>query len=149
MSTDRSALPTVSFKEKAECRCPDRACTVFGTLKKNGHVRNCQCRACQAPRYKRRASNDERRIAREKGGEREPLSGALSGADVKGPGWSAEHTREKRICGPVRTAWNNKTLRLVGRRTRFGERVALVLADEKPWLVVQLYEDWDPSGDVA
>lgn len=127
---------------KANCPCE---CGLFGTIrKKTGHVRLCPCKKCAAPRYRQRAARRERKIAKDFGGERQVLSGALSGADVKAPGVCIEETASKTICGPVRTAWNNKAARIMERRHRFAEKPMLVLADEKPWLVVMLYEDAAP-----
>jgi hypothetical protein len=87
----------------------------------------------------------EHRIARDAGGVREPLSGALSGLDGRSGVWVWEETAEFAVCRGVRRWWGTKTVqrkvaRLYGRPG--GEARALVLTDEKPWLVVMLYEDW-------
>ena len=129
--------PPQSVKE--DCPC---GCTGFGVLrKKTGHVRACPCKRCEAPRYKQRATRREKKIARDLGGERHALSGALSGADVTGAGLCVEETANARVCGPVRTAWVRKAARIVERRQKFGEVPVLVVSDEKPWLAVMLYED--------
>jgi hypothetical protein len=125
---------------KADCPC---GCGGFGVLRKRtGHVKRCPCRRCEAGRYGRRAYVRERKIAKDVGGERQPLSGAMGGADVLAAGVCIEETAQKSICGPVRTAWRKKAARINERRHRYGETGALILTDELPWLVVTPYEDW-------
>lgn len=128
------------MERKQDCAC---GCGIFGAVrKKTGHVNRCECRRCKAPRYKQRATRDEHKVAKDLHGERQVLSGALNGADVLYPGGCVEVTREKRIAGPVRTAWEKKTSRIMERRHRFAEVPVLILTDEKPWLCVLLYDDW-------
>jgi hypothetical protein len=61
------------------------------------HVRRCTCRRCSAPRHKANASRRERRIAKDTGGERSVLSGALSGYDGRAGLHVWEETSERAI----------------------------------------------------
>lgn len=75
------------------------------------------------------------------------MSGGLSGVDGRAGMWVWEETSNQAVCRGLRRWWNTKTVRekvarLYGRPG--GEYRAVILTDEKPWLVVMLYEDWAP-----
>lgn len=101
--------------EKADCPC---GCGLFGTVRKktwsdgSRHVRSCKCRRCEGGRQKPRATVRETKFARETGGERSPLSGALSGYDVRVPllggGWVyVEETTQEAFCRGLERWWGN------------------------------------------
>lgn len=79
-----SALP-LPGPVKDDCPC---GCGLFGALTKphrdgTRHVRKCVCPRCRGRNIKRTSGNRERRIAKRVGGERSPLSGAMSGYDIR------------------------------------------------------------------
>lgn len=116
------------------------------------HSRGCPCRRCIGSRQRGKASRRERRIASDMGGDREVFSGALSGVDGRAGLDVWEETAEKAVCRGIRRWWNTLTVqRKIARlMARTGVRRALVLTDEKPWLVVMLYEDYtDLKRDAA
>jgi len=85
--------------QKMSCPCSDENCNLFGTPRKKvwrgetiGHVRGCPCRRCAGSRHKKNAGARERRIAKDVGGERSPLSGAVSGWDIGTPVIKIEET---------------------------------------------------------
>ncbi len=118
------------------------------------HVRRCQCRRCEGGRMTSRARREEHKTARRTGGKREPFSGALSGVDGRAGLWVWEETANQAVTAGLRRWWNNKgtrkkVARLYGRPG--GEHRAFIAKDEKPYLVVMLWEDWADavgSGDL-
>lgn len=138
------------LKDRDECGC-GCGCGCYGTLKRpwrsNGVrcVRGCGCKQCHGRSVKRRASERERRIARDLGGERSPLSGALNGADVTGP-VDVEETSDKAVCRGF-VAWvggkgvQAKTARLLARRTD-APRALLLSPGGRPSWAVMPYEDF-------
>lgn len=135
--------------QKVACPC---GCGVFGTPRKKAwgdglrHVRGCApCNRCAGSRHGRNASRRERRIATDLGGAREPMSGALSGADVKAGGWSFEETTNEAVVRGFRRWWTSKTVRTKTARllARHGEAHALILSwDGRPQCVVVPYADF-------
>jgi hypothetical protein len=96
-------------------------------------------------RQRNKARVKEHQIALDTGGEREPLSGGLSGIDGHSGDWIWEETAEKAVARGLRNWWNTITVqkkikRLMSRPEH--EHRALVITDQKPWLVVMPYEDW-------
>lgn len=134
--------------ERADCPC---GCGLYGVQRRRAwgdglrHVKRCQCRRCQGSRHSRKASRRERRIAADLGGSREPMSGNLSGADVKAGGWSFEETSNEAVVRGIRRWWTSATVRRKVARlyARHGEAHALILSwDGRPQLVVVSYEDF-------
>lgn len=112
------------------------------------HSRGCPCRRCVGGRQRGKSRQREHRVARDTGGVREPLSGALSGVDGRAGLWIWEETSNASLCRGLRRWWNTKQVRakvarLYGRPG--GEYRAVILTDEKPHLVVMLYEDFAPA----
>lgn len=109
------------------------------------HVKRCGCRRCSGGRQKPRSRVRENRIARDTGGERSPLSGALSGYDGSAGLWRWEETSAVDVCrGFVR--WiNSKTVqsKIARLMAISGVNRALILSpNNKPTWVVVPYEDW-------
>jgi hypothetical protein len=137
---------------KDECAC---GCGTFGTVRRKTmndglqHVNRCPCVRCKSSRYKKNASARERRIANRVAGEREVLSGALSGVDGRAGLHVWEETSNVAITRGFESWINGKGVqskiaRLMGQRgvyrhlilsTGRGNRV-------KPAWVVTPYEDW-------
>jgi hypothetical protein len=108
------------------------------------HARSCQCVRCKGGRTRSRSRRQEHRTARETGGTREPLSGALSGIDGRAGLHVWEETAEVQVCRGLRRWWTGKGTQRKLRRllARRGEYRAFIAKDEKPWLVVMPFEDW-------
>lgn len=99
-----------------------------------GHVKGCECRRCKGGRTKSRASARERRIAKATGGERSPLSGALSGHDVvTGAGTFVEETANVSLVRGFFSWWDGKGTQAKTQRVR-EQNLA-------PWA----YVVWDPQ----
>lgn len=133
---------------KVDCPC---GCGLFGAQVKRArgdglrHVRLCQCRRCQGSRHRPKARRRENAIAAALGGERDVLSGALSGADVRAHLWSFEETSNVAITRGIKRWWESKGVRKKVARLygRHGEAHALVLSwDGRPQLVVASWEDF-------
>jgi hypothetical protein len=111
------------------------------------HVKRCACRRCAGGRTGKNARRREHKIARETGGTREPLSGALSGVDVRSGMWVIEETANVALLAGLRRWWNSKgvrmkLVRLFG-RSHAGEYRAFIASwDGKPRVVVIPYEDF-------
>lgn len=111
------------------------------------HNRNCVCRRCRARNYGRKASARERGIAKQLGGERQALSGALSGADVTGR-VDLEETSNLAVTRGLRRWWESKGV--ATKRARLEARTsdapkALVLSwgePCKPQIVVMRWDDF-------
>lgn len=110
------------------------------------HARNCECRRCKAPNYRRAAAKRERQIAKDTGGERQALSGALCGADVCGPFVDIEETANADITRGIRRWWESKgtatkVARLMARSN--GVPKCLVLSwDRRRRVVVMTYDSF-------
>lgn len=132
-----------------ECPC---GCGIEGEQRKRAwrdgkpaHVKRCPCRRCVGSRQRNKARVREHQIALDTGGEREPLSGSISGIDGRAGSWVWEETGNQAIARGLRKWWDssavqNKIKRLMERPD--GERRVLILTDEKPWLVIMPYESW-------
>lgn len=105
---------------KEDCAC---GCGLFGTPKKKKHrdglrhVRGCVCKRCNGRNVKQTSGGRERRAARRVGGERAPLSGALSGYDIRVPleggGWAfIEETTNAAFCRGLDRWWLNQGTQL-------------------------------------
>ncbi len=111
------------------------------------HAKRCTCHRCMAPLYRKRAAQRERRIAKDLGGERSPLSGAINGADVVAAGLiEIEETANEAIVRGIRRWWESKgvcakTARLFA---RYGDvpRALVLVWDSRKRLVVMRYEDF-------
>jgi len=80
-----------------------------------GHVAKCPCRRCKGGRQSPKARRREHRIAKDLGGERMALSGALSGVDVTGP-VDVEETAQVNLVRGLFRWWNSRQIqRKVGR----------------------------------
>ncbi len=111
------------------------------------HSRTCKCSRCMAPLYRRRAAQRERRIAKDLGGKRSPLSGAVNGADVVTAGViEIEETANEAVIRGIRR-WSEsktvsaKTARLFARYGNVPRALVLVWGNRKR-LVVMRYEDF-------
>lgn len=136
--------------QKGDCPC---GCGLFGTVRKKkmadglNHVARCQCKRCAGSRYGKNANRRENRIAKDTGGSREPLSGALSGIDGSSGLWVWEETSNRQIVATIERWWHSKGVRDKCARlmNRSGAARCLILswgARLKPQLVVIPYEDW-------
>lgn len=112
------------------------------------HARSCVCRRCKAPTYRRAAAQRERAIAKATGGERNALSGALSGVDVSGPLVDIEETTNQAVVRGIRRWWSSKTVqskvaRLFAHAQVSGVPACLILSwDHRRRLAVMTYEDF-------
>lgn len=136
---------------KEDCAC---GCGTFGTptkkLQRDGlhHVGRCPCARCRAPRHKKNASRRERKIARDAGGERSPLSGALNGYDGRAGLDVWEETSAEAVVRGIRKWWQSKTVtdKIERLMKLSGVNRHLILSwDGKPRLVVTPYDDWCAS----
>lgn len=111
------------------------------------HIKACACRRCAGGRQRPRSRVRENRIAKDTGGERSPLSGALNGYDGRAGIWRWEETSNATVCrGFVRWV-NSKTVqsKIARLMAISGVNRALILSpDNKPKWVVIPYEDWAP-----
>jgi hypothetical protein len=134
---------------KVLCPC---GCGVFGTPKRKAwgdglrHVKGCgPCRRCTGSRSKSRASRRENRVARDIGGTREPMSGALSGKDVTAGLWALEETANVALVRGIRRWWTSDQIRRKTARLMAQHGVAhgfVCSWDGRPQIVVMPYEDW-------
>ena len=157
-----TALP-LPGPTKAECggnreRCNAPGCPLFGsTLRKTfrdglPRVRGCGDPAARGSRAPKNAGSRERKTARRIGGERAPLSGALSGYDIRvylrgGVPLYIEETTNRTVCRGIESWWASKNITGKTRRLlalRGGLR-ALVL----PGLVVMPRVDWEQLVQLA
>ncbi len=135
--------------DPAACSC---GCGVIGQPRARAwhdglaaHARTCRCRRCEAPRYRQRAAKRERRMAKDLGGQRSPLSGAINGADVVAPFIEIEETANETVVRGIRRWWTSKTV--VDKTDRLFARPgdvarALVLTwDGRKRVVVMRYDD--------
>ncbi len=112
------------------------------------HARECRCRRCTAPTHRRNARRRENAIAKATGGNREPLSGALSGVDVSGPLVEIEETSNVALTRGLSRWWNSKQVQAkVSRLYKHGKMSGVPSAfvaswDGKPRLVVMTYVDF-------
>lgn len=134
--------------DKRYCPCN---CGTFGTPRKKAwgdglrHVRGCPCRRCVGSRQRGKASRRERQVAFDLDATREPMSGALSGADIIGHLWAFEETANVAVTRGFQRWWTSKTVRSKTARlfARHGEARALVLSwDGRPQVVVTPYDDF-------
>ncbi len=137
-----------NLKPKLDCPC---GCGTYGMPRRKAwgdglrHVRLCPCRRCAGSRHRGKANRRENRIAADLGGNREPLSGGLSGADVRAHMWSFEETSNEAVVRGFRRWWTSKTVRSKVARlnARHGEAHALILSwDGRPQAVITAYEDF-------
>ncbi len=133
---------------REECPC---GCGTYGVVRQKvmrdglSHVRRCPCKRCKAPRHKTNASNRERKIARQTGGERSVLSGALSGYDGRAGLHVWEETSQESIVRGFRKWIEGK-----GVVDKFGRlenlsgyyRHRILSWDGKPRWVLTPYEDF-------
>jgi len=134
---------------KIICPC---GCGVFGTPKRKAwgdglhHVKGCgPCKRCSGSRAKKNAYVRERKIAKAISGERDAMSGALSGRDVHMGLWSIEETAEEALVRGLRRWWTSKQIRTKVARlmARHGEAHGFVASwDGRPQIVVVPYDDW-------
>lgn len=135
--------------EPAECQC---GCGLVGQPRVKAwgdglrHNRRCVCRRCVGGRQRSKSRVRENRVARDTGGTREPMSGALSGVDGRAGLWIWEETAQESIVRGFRRWWMSKGV--TAKRSRMmrrpgGEARALILSwDGRPQVVVAPYEDW-------
>lgn len=130
------------------CPCGDEKCGRTGVpqMRRRGdglyHVRLCPCRRCVASRVRKRAGTRERLIARTIGGTREPLSGALSGADVVHARIRIEETANVALTRGLRRWWESKQTETKVLRLFGGDLPGAFVAswDGSPRVVVMPYE---------
>lgn len=110
------------------------------------HVKACTCRRCSGRRHKPRAARTERRIAKDTGGERSPLSGALTGHDGHAGLDCWEHTADLTITRGFFKWWRGKGVQSKIERisTLNGMRPHLILEDKETGelVVITRYEPW-------
>ncbi len=136
--------------QKQECVC---GCGIYGSPRRRAwndglaaHNKRCPCRRCEGGRHKARAGVRERRIARDTGGQRSELSGALSGYDGRAGLDVWEESTNLAITRGLFRWYNGKGVQQkVSRLMNLsGYRRHLVLWEEETGrgLVVTPYEDW-------
>lgn len=109
------------------------------------HVPRCQCRRCKGGRQGGNARRRENRIAKQTGGERAVMSGALSGYDGRSGLWVWEETSNVALVQGLRRWWESKQIRTKTARLMALNgyaRAFIATWDGKPRLVVIPYEDW-------
>lgn len=109
------------------------------------HVKRCGCRRCVGGRQRAKARVREHKVARAVGGQREVLSGALSGTDVTGGVCDVEETANVAVCRGVRRWWESKGVqtkvaRLMARRVL--PRALVLHWERQHRIVVMPYGDW-------
>lgn len=142
---------TPNLKPYVTCGCDHPDCPREGPPRRkawsNGQlcVRRCPCRRCVGSRQRAKARRREHKVAKAVGGQREVLSGALSGTDVAHGVCDVEETANQAITRGIKRWWTSKGVttkvaRLMERRIR---PRALVLAwDRRHRVVVMPYEDF-------
>jgi hypothetical protein len=133
--------------DKLDCPC---GCGLFGTPVRRArgdglrHVRGCPCRRCKASRVKPRARRRENRVAKDLGGTRDIMSGAITGADVTAGLWSFEETSNVALVRGLRRWWESKQIRTKMARLEARPDLHAFVAswDGRPQLVVSPYEDF-------
>lgn len=111
------------------------------------HVKKCGCRRCTGGRQRGKSLIRENRIAKDTGGERSPLSGALNGYDGRAGLFRWEETSNVSITRGFRSWISGKGVQdKLGRlmQLRGVERVLILSWDGKPQWVIEPYEDWAP-----
>lgn len=109
------------------------------------HVRLCKCRRCVGGRQPGKARKRENKIAKQTGGERSVMSGALSGYDGRSGLWVWEETSNVQLVQGLKRWWLSKQVQAKTARlmTHNGYACAFIATwDGKPRLVVTPYEDW-------
>lgn len=112
------------------------------------HSVTCRCARCKAPTYRRAAAKRERAIAKDIGGERHALSGALSGVDVSSVIVEVEETSNVAVTRGIRRWFESLTVqrkiaRLIAHGRVSGVPSALVLTwERRRRLVVMDYESF-------
>ena len=135
--------------EVVECPC---GCGLVGHLRKKiwagettGHVKRCVCRRCAGGRTKSRASARERRLAVKTGGQRELMSGAMTGRDVTtGRGTWVEETANVALVRGFFSWFDSKQIAEKTRRIR-DQHVApwaFTVVRGRRSYTIQATEDW-------
>lgn len=109
------------------------------------HIRRCPCRRCVGSRQSGNARRREHKVARAAGGEREPMSGNLSGVDGKSGLWEWEETANVAHVAGLKRWWLSKQTQTKVARlmARTGSRRCFIASwDGRPQLVVVPFEDW-------
>lgn len=112
------------------------------------HVRRCMCRRCIGSRQSAKARRREHRVADALGGQREPMSGNLSGFDVSSGLWRVEETANEALVKGLLRWWSSKQIQKKMARINAigGVRRAFVASwDGRPQLVVMSFEDFANS----
>lgn len=109
------------------------------------HARGCPCHRCKGSRAGPRARKRENKIAKLTNGSREPMSGNLSGFDVRAGLWVVEETANVALVRGFRRWIESAQIRKKTERfmNLHGVAHAFVLSwDGKPRWVVTPFDDW-------
>lgn len=109
------------------------------------HARGCPCRRCTGGRQSGKARRREHKVAKALGGERQPMSGNLSGYDIGSGLWRAEETANVALVRGFRRWVESKQVRtkLARLMALTGVRRAFVVSwDGKARWVVIPFDDW-------
>lgn len=148
------------LKDKQDCVC---GCGLFGTPRKKiwqgetqGHVNRCACRRCVGGRQRAKSRKRENRVAKDLGGQREPLSGGLSGIDVRvGEIVWIEETGNKGLVAGIKRWWTgkgttSKMARITDRGKAMGVPTAFVGSwDGAPQVAVMDYKSFTDLVEMA
>lgn len=150
-----SQLP-LAGPRKMNCVC---GCGLFGSPRRKiwvgetvGHVKLCRCRRCEGSRHKKNAGARERRIAKNTGMERSPLSGGVSGFDLSGVCWVEETSNQALTRGLFRWFDSQQIQRKLERLFSLSSvkpKAFLASRAGRPELVVMRFEDWNVLQGLA
>ena len=132
------------MKTKIDCPC---GCELYGVERKKlwagetvGHVKNCKCKRCSGGRHRGRSRVQENKVAKKLGGQREPLSGGLSGIDVRVTSMLGddiawiEQTHNVALVRGIKSWWTGKgTTQKMSRITERGHMMGVPVAFGAWW----------------
>lgn len=141
---------------KRDCVC---GCGTFGSPRRKAwqdglgpHSKLCPCRRCEGSRHKKNAGARERRIAKNTGMERSPLSGGVSGFDLSGVCW-VEETSNRAITRGLRRWWDSqgvtKKLSRLLELPPVKPKALMLSWDGKPQLVIMPFDSWNELQQLA
>lgn len=138
------------LKTKAECGC---GCSLFGTPKKNGHVRGCHCVSCRNRNNKRKGQSKQRAGAKAVGitinrlgaGHEENYGGALrvevkAGAQV-GP-IDTRYRNARRQSDAARSIGDNRPFAMLAMPDGMSDGYLIVRTDELEAVLLAVAQNW-------
>lgn len=100
-----------------------------------GHVKACKCKRCVGGRQRSKSRRRENKIAKDLGGNREIMSGAFTGIDVRvGETVWIEETHNKALVAGIKRWWTGKgTTAKMERLTKRGNQMGVPVAFVASW----------------